>query len=73
MNADSLQKAFTLLNPSIFEVNPLDVKLFVDGDEISLNKFVAEILGGTIVGGINSLHGVKKDWKMIRIEIRRVQ
>jgi len=49
----------------------LDVKLFVDGEEISLNKFVVKILGGTVVGAISALRGVKEDWKEIRIEVRR--
>ncbi|MEM3617833.1 MAG: hypothetical protein QXK47_02020 [Candidatus Bathyarchaeia archaeon] len=49
----------------------LDVKLFVDGEEISLNKFVVEILGGAIVGAVGALHGVKEDWKEIKIEVKR--
>ena len=49
----------------------LDVKLFVDGEEISLNKFVVKILGGTVVGAVSALRGVKEDWKEIRIEVRR--
>ncbi|MBS7646669.1 MAG: hypothetical protein QXL91_00375 [Candidatus Bathyarchaeia archaeon] len=49
----------------------MDVKLLVDGEEISLNKFVIEILGGTIVGAVSALQGIKRDWKEIRIEIKR--
>ncbi|MEM4700792.1 MAG: hypothetical protein QXZ51_01435 [Candidatus Bathyarchaeia archaeon] len=49
----------------------LDVKLFVDGEEISLNKFVVKILGGTIVGAVGALRGIKEDWKEIKIEIKR--
>ncbi|MCS7124480.1 MAG: hypothetical protein NZ932_03585 [Candidatus Bathyarchaeota archaeon] len=49
----------------------LDVKLFVDGKEISLNEFVVRILGGTVIGAVSTLRGVKEDWKEIKIEIRR--
>lgn len=43
----------------------------VDGEEIDLNEFVAQILGGTITGTVTSLHGVKKDWKEIKLEIKK--
>jgi hypothetical protein len=56
---------------SIFEVVVLDVRVFVDGEEIRLNEFVVKILGGTIVGAVSSLRGVKEDWKEIKIEVRR--
>lgn len=49
----------------------MDVRLFVDGEEISLNEFVVKILGGTIVGAVSSLRGVKEGWKEIKIEIRK--
>lgn len=49
----------------------LDVKLSVDGKEISLNKFVVKILGGTVVGAVSALRGVKENWKEIKIEIKR--
>ncbi|MEM2947459.1 MAG: hypothetical protein QXN96_04370 [Candidatus Bathyarchaeia archaeon] len=49
----------------------MDVKLLVDGEEISLNKFVVKILGGTIAGAVSALRGVKEDWKEVKIEIRR--
>lgn len=49
----------------------MDVRLFVDGEEISLNEFVVKILGGTIVGAVSSLRGVKEDWKEIKIEIKK--
>jgi len=47
----------------------LDTKLFVDGEEINLNEFVAKILGGTIVGAVMSLRGIKKEWKEIKIVV----
>lgn len=49
----------------------MDVKLIVDGEEISLNKFVVKILGGTIVGAVSSLRGFKENWKNIKIEVKR--
>jgi len=49
----------------------LDVRLVVDGEEIGLNKFVVKILGGTIVGAVSALRGVKENWKEIKIEIKR--
>jgi hypothetical protein len=47
----------------------MDMKLRVDGKEIPLNEFVAKILGGTVVGAVTSLRGIKEDWKKIDIEI----
>ncbi len=49
----------------------MDVKLLVDGEEIDLNEFVTKILGGTIVGAVTSLRGIKKDWKQIEIKITK--
>jgi hypothetical protein len=49
----------------------LDVKLFVDGKEISLNEFVAKILGGALVGAVMSLREIKKDWKEIEVKVTR--
>ncbi len=54
-----------------FEVILLEVKLFVDGKEIDLNQFVAKILSGTLVGGVTSLRGIKKDWKEIEVKVAR--
>ncbi|MEM2995675.1 MAG: hypothetical protein QXI91_06670 [Candidatus Bathyarchaeia archaeon] len=49
----------------------MDVKLLVDGEEIALNDFVKKILGGTIVGAVTSLRGVKSDWKTIEIKMTK--
>lgn len=49
----------------------MDTKLFVDGEEIDLNEFVVKILGGTIVGAVTSLRGIKKNWKEIRLEVKK--
>jgi len=49
----------------------MDVKLLVDGEEIDLNEFVTKVLGGTIVGAVTSLRGIKKDWKQIEIKVTK--
>jgi hypothetical protein len=49
----------------------MDMKLRVDSKEIPLNEFVEKILGGSIVGAVTSLRGIKEDWKKIEIEILR--
>jgi hypothetical protein len=49
----------------------LDAKLIIDGKEVELNEFVTKILGGTIVGAVTSLRGVKKDWKEIEIKVSK--
>ena len=49
----------------------MNVRLSIDGEEVDLNEFVEKILGGTIVGAVTSLRGVKKDWKKIAIEVTK--
>jgi hypothetical protein len=49
----------------------LDIKLFVDGEEIYLSEFVVKILSGTIVGAVTSLRGIKEDWKEIKVKVTR--
>ncbi len=49
----------------------LDVKLFVDGEEIDLSEFVVKILSGTLVGAVTSLRGIREDWKEIQVKVRR--
>jgi hypothetical protein len=49
----------------------LNARLLIDGEEVDLNEFVEKILGGTIVGAVTSLRGVKKDWKKIAIEVTK--
>lgn len=49
----------------------LDVKLFVDGEEINLNEFVAKFLGNTVAGAVGALRGVRENWKEISVEIKR--
>ena len=49
----------------------LDVQLFVDGEEIDLNEFVAKILSGALVGAVTSLRGIKENWKKIEVKLKR--
>lgn len=49
----------------------MKMKLLVDGSEIPLNDFVERILIGMVVGGVNTLKGIKKDWKKIEIEVSK--
>ena len=49
----------------------MSVKLRVDSEEIPLNEFVEKIVGGSIVGAVTSLKGIKEDWKKIEIEISK--
>jgi len=49
----------------------MDVKLFVDGEEIYLSEFVVKILSGTLVGAVTSLRGIKEDWKEIQVKVTR--
>jgi len=49
----------------------VSLKLKVDGKEIPIKKFVEKIIGGSIVGAVTSLHGIKEDWKKIEIEIQK--
>jgi len=49
----------------------MDTRLYVDGEEIDLNEFVVKMLGGTVDGAVTSLRGIKKEWKEIKIEVRK--
>ena len=49
----------------------LAVKLYVDGKDIPLNEFVEKFLNGTLVGAVESLRDIKKDWKKIEIRITK--
>jgi hypothetical protein len=49
----------------------LDCQVFVDGEEIKLSEFVVKILSGTLVGAVTSLHGIKRNWKEIKVTVTR--
>ncbi len=68
---NSLQKAFMPVMKNYFMVTILDVKLSVDGEDIALNKFVAKMLSGTLVGAVMSLTGIKKDWNEIKVKVTK--
>jgi hypothetical protein len=49
----------------------MDLKLLVDGEDIDLNEFVVKIMAAMIAGAVNSLRGIKKDWKEINISVKK--
>ena len=51
----------------------MDVKLFVDGEEIDLSEFVVKILGRTLMGAVTSLRGIKEDWKEIEVKVTKIE
>ena len=51
----------------------MSLKLQVDGKNIPLNEFVEKILGGSIVGAVTALRGIRENWEKIEIEISRQQ
>jgi len=56
-----------------FGVILLDVKLFVDGEEIDLSEFVVKILGRILMGAVTSLRGIKEDWKEIEVKVTKIE
>lgn len=49
----------------------MDVKLFVDDEEIALSKFVKKIFSGMVVGAVMSLRDIKENWKVIQVEVTK--
>lgn len=49
----------------------MNVELLVDGEAVDLNEFVERVLGGTVVGAVTSLRGIKKDWARIEIRVKK--
>ena len=49
----------------------MNVELLVDGEVVDLNEFVERVLGGTVVGAVTSLRGIKKDWARIEIRVKK--
>lgn len=49
----------------------MDVKIIVDGEEVMINDFVNRILAGVFVGAVTALRDITKDWKEVKIEIKR--
>lgn len=49
----------------------MGAKLVVDGKEIPLNEFVSKMLGGTVVGAVTSLRGIKDNWEKIEVVVKK--
>lgn len=49
----------------------IDILLEIDGEEIPINEFVKKILCGMVRGSIETLRGVKDDWKTVNIKLSR--
>lgn len=49
----------------------IEIVLEADGKEIPMNEFVKKIMCGMITGSIQALHGVKKEWKTINVNLKR--
>jgi hypothetical protein len=49
----------------------VNIELLIDGEAVDLNEFVEKVLGGTVVGAVTSLRGVKKDWAKIEIRVKK--
>jgi hypothetical protein len=64
-------KVFTFLVAIRLQVIKMDLKLLVDGEDIDLNEFVVKIMAAMIAGAVNSLRGIKKDWKEINISVKK--
>jgi len=47
------------------------VKLEVDDRDIPLNAFTQEFIGNVVIAMAESLRGVERDWKEIKIKIER--
>jgi hypothetical protein len=49
----------------------MNVELSIDNKNIRLNDFAAKMLSGSLLGAVTSLHGVKEDWKEIRVKVTK--
>ncbi len=49
----------------------METKLLIDEKEIPLNDFVSKIIGGTIVGAVTSLRGIKENWLKIEVIVSK--
>ncbi len=58
-----------ILNGIIMNGN--DVSLEVDGEDIPMNDFVKKIIFGMINGTIGTLRDVDKDWKSVKLILKR--
>jgi hypothetical protein len=65
------EKDLNLMCIFLFEVRFMDVCLLIDGEEVELNEFVKDFLGGTIQGAISPLRDIKDDWNVLQVKITR--
>ena len=49
----------------------VEVKIFVDKEEVEANEFVQNVMGRAIAGAVSALKGVKEDWSEMEIKVRR--
>ncbi len=49
----------------------IDIALEIDGNDVPMNDFVKKILCGMITGSIETLRGVRDDWKTVNIKISK--
>ena len=53
------------------EKEKVEVKIFVDKEEVEANEFVQNVMGRAIAGAVSALKGVKEDWSEMVIKVRR--
>jgi hypothetical protein len=49
----------------------MELELIIDGKDIPMNNFVQKIISGVVSGTVESLDGVEKDWKEIKLTLTR--
>lgn len=49
----------------------IEMVLEIDGKKIPMNDFVKKILCAMVKGSIETLHGVRDDWKNVTIRMSR--
>ncbi|WP_347985125.1 hypothetical protein [Methanonatronarchaeum sp. AMET-Sl] len=47
------------------------VELFIDGEKVPINGFVQRMIGNSMEGMIEALHGVDEDWDGAEIKVVR--
>ncbi|WP_161490810.1 hypothetical protein [Methanonatronarchaeum thermophilum] len=49
----------------------MQVELVIDGKKLPINGFVQRMIGNSMEGMIEALHGVDEDWDGVEIKIVR--
>ena len=47
------------------------MEIRIDGEAIEVNRFVQEMMGNAIAGAISALKGVRGDWNVLKITVKR--